>query len=116
LRFNRRVFQHNRREAVIGRELDVNYPLVDDPRAAEKPWLPLQQLRLSEIPRELLQVECTRCSRCVEIQRLDAIKLYGPHAVWEDVGQRLLDDPVSFAPAVMKRTAVGRAGQDREFA
>ncbi|OSI33037.1 hypothetical protein BST65_03340 [Bradyrhizobium canariense] len=61
-----------------------------DPRAAGKPWLPLQQMRLSEIPRELLRVECARCSRCVEIQRLDAVKLYGPHAVWKDVGQRLL--------------------------
>jgi len=28
----------------------------------------------------------------VEIQRLDAVKLYGPHVVWKDVGQRLLDD------------------------
>jgi hypothetical protein len=63
-----------------------------DPRAAGKPWLPIQQMRLSEIPRELLRVECARCSRCVEIQRLDAIKLCGPHAVWKDVGQRLLDD------------------------
>jgi hypothetical protein len=39
-----------------------------------------------------LRVECARCSRCVEIQRLDAVKLYGPHAIWKDVGQRLLDD------------------------
>lgn len=63
-----------------------------DPCAAGKPWLPIQQMRLSEIPRELLRVECARCARCVEIQRLDAVKLYGPHAVWKDVGQRLLDD------------------------
>jgi hypothetical protein len=44
-----------------------------DPRAAGKPWVPIQQMRLSEIPRELLRVECARCSRCVEIQRLDAV-------------------------------------------
>jgi hypothetical protein len=49
-------------------------------------------MRLSEIPRELLRVECARCSRCVEIQRLDAIKLCGPHAIWRDVGQALLDN------------------------
>jgi hypothetical protein len=67
-----------------------------DPRAAGKPWLPVQQLRLSEIPRELLRVECMRCSHCVEIQRLDAIKLYGPHAVWKDVGLRLLDNGCRF--------------------
>lgn len=59
-----------------------------DPRAAGKPWLLLQQMRLSEIPREVLRVEC---ARCVEIQRLDAVKLYGPHAVWKDAGLRLLD-------------------------
>jgi len=34
-----------------------------------RPWPPIQQRRLSEIPRELLRVECGRCSRCVEIQR-----------------------------------------------
>ncbi|MDB5610118.1 MAG: hypothetical protein JWP25_7018 [Bradyrhizobium sp.] len=66
--------------------------VLQDPRAGGKPWLPIQQMRLSEIPRELLRVECARCSRCVEIQRLDAVKLYGPHAIWKDVGWRLLDD------------------------
>jgi hypothetical protein len=66
--------------------------ILEDPRAAGKPWLPVSQMRLSEIPRELLRVECLRCFRTVEIQRLDAIKLYGPHAIWKDVGNRLLDD------------------------
>jgi hypothetical protein len=65
--------------------------LLADPRAAGKPWLPIQQCRLSEIPRHVLRVECMRCFRIVEIQKLDAIKYYGPHAVWKDVGQRLLD-------------------------
>ncbi|MEA2909952.1 MAG: hypothetical protein QOJ15_2033 [Bradyrhizobium sp.] len=63
-----------------------------DPRAAGRPWLPLQQMRLSEIPRELLRIDCSRCGRAVEIQRLDAVKLFGPHATWREVGQRLLDD------------------------
>lgn len=62
-----------------------------DPRAAGKPWLPIQQCRLSEIPRHVLRVECLRCFRTIEIQKADAIKYYGPHAVWKDVGQRLLD-------------------------
>lgn len=66
--------------------------ILEDPRAAGRPWLPLSQRRLSEIPRELLRVECLRCFRTVEIQRLDAVRLYGPHAVWKDVGNRLLDD------------------------
>ncbi|HMF69626.1 MAG TPA: hypothetical protein VK602_18690 [Phyllobacterium sp.] len=63
-----------------------------DPRAAGKPWLPIEQRRLSELPREVLRVECLRCFRVVEIQKADAIRLCGPHAVWKDVGQRLLDN------------------------
>jgi hypothetical protein len=62
-----------------------------DPRAAGRPPLPIQQSRLSEIPRHALRVECMRCSRIVEIQKADAVRFYGPHAVWKDVGQRLLD-------------------------
>jgi hypothetical protein len=31
--------------------------VLSDPRAAGKPWLPIQQRRLSEIPRELLRVD-----------------------------------------------------------
>jgi hypothetical protein len=75
-------------------ELPAEYwdAVLRDPRAAGKPWLPVSQMRLSEIPRELLRVECLRCFRTVEIQRLDAVKLYGPHAIWKDVANRLLDD------------------------
>jgi hypothetical protein len=62
-----------------------------DPRAAGRPPLPIQQCRLSEIPRHVLRVECWRCLRIVEIQKADAVRFYGPHAVWKDVGQRLLD-------------------------
>lgn len=49
-------------------------------------------LRLDEIPKHLLRVGCRRCSRTVEIQKADAVRLYGPDAVWKDVGQRLLDN------------------------
>lgn len=49
-------------------------------------------LRLTEIPQHLLRVSCRRCSRTVEIQKVDAIRLYGQHAVWKNVGQRLMDD------------------------
>jgi len=31
-------------------------------------------------------------ARIVEIQKADAVRLYGQTAVWKDVGQRLLDD------------------------
>ncbi|MCA1529447.1 hypothetical protein I6F46_30570 [Bradyrhizobium yuanmingense] len=49
-------------------------------------------LRLDQIPKHLLRVSCRRCARTVEIQMVDAIRLYGRDAVWRDVGQRLLDN------------------------
>jgi hypothetical protein len=49
-------------------------------------------LRLSEISQHLLRVGCRRCGRTVEIQKVDAIRLYGQRAVWKDIGRRLLDD------------------------
>jgi hypothetical protein len=55
-------------------------------------WIPIQNRRLSEIPRNLLRVSCRRCDRIVEIQTVDAVRLYGRHAIWKDVGRRLLDD------------------------
>jgi hypothetical protein len=54
--------------------------------------IPIQQRRLSEIPRHVLRVVCRRCERIVEIQMVDAVRLYGAHAIWKDVGQRLLDN------------------------
>src|ERR1044072_1752301 len=48
------------------------------------------RLRLSESPQYILRVGCRRCARTVEIQKSDAIRLYGRDAVWKDVGQRLL--------------------------
>ncbi|PSO21498.1 hypothetical protein C7G42_07590 [Bradyrhizobium sp. MOS003] len=30
--------------------------------------------------------------RTVEIQKADAVRLYGPEAIWKNVGQRLLDN------------------------
>ncbi|MFK4719728.1 hypothetical protein ABIE89_000828 [Bradyrhizobium niftali] len=52
----------------------------------------MRQRRLSEIRRHLLPVSCRRCERTVEIQTVDAVRLYGGNAVWEDVAQRLLDN------------------------
>ncbi|WP_320416088.1 hypothetical protein [Bradyrhizobium roseum] len=48
--------------------------------------------RLSQIPEHILRVSCSRGGRTVEIQKADAVRLYGPAAVWKAVGQRLLDD------------------------
>ncbi len=67
--------------------------LLDDPRAEARPAsLSGGTLRLSQIPRHVLRVGCRRCARVVEIQKLDAARLYGPDALWKDVGQRLLDN------------------------
>ncbi|MCK1606339.1 hypothetical protein IVB02_34350 [Bradyrhizobium sp. 166] len=52
-------------------------------------------LRLSQIPQHLLRVNCRRCGRTVEIQKADAARLYGPDAIWRDVGPRLLDNTCS---------------------
>lgn len=49
-------------------------------------------LRLGQIPQHLLRVGCRRCRRTVEIQKADAVRLYGPGSVWRDVGERLLDN------------------------
>jgi hypothetical protein len=56
-----------------------------------KPVDRIQSRRLSEIDRHVLRVSCGRCGRIVEFQKADASRLYGPDAVWKEVGQRLLD-------------------------
>jgi hypothetical protein len=56
------------------------------------PAAPGRLLRLNQISEHLLRVSCRRCSRTVEIQTLDAVRLYGRDAIWKDVGQRLLDN------------------------
>lgn len=69
--------------------------LLDDPRgdaASRRIGACSRLLRLSQIPGHWLRVGCRRCARTVEIQKADAARLYGPDAVWRDVGQRLLDD------------------------
>jgi hypothetical protein len=52
----------------------------------------LRQRQLSEIQRHILRVSCRRCARIVEIQKADAVRLYGGNAIWKDVAQRLLDN------------------------
>ena len=65
--------------------------VLQDPLARAQ-GIPIQQRRLAEIPRHVLRVSCRRCDRIVEIQTADAVRLYGQHAVWKDVGMRLLDN------------------------
>jgi hypothetical protein len=65
--------------------------LLRDPRAGATS-AQVRQLSLSEIQRHVLRVSCRRCERTVEIQTVDAVRLYGGRAIWKDVSQRLLDD------------------------
>jgi hypothetical protein len=64
--------------------------LLKDPRAGDS--VQMRERKLSEIQRHVLRVSCRRCERTVEIQTVDAVRLYGGKAVWKDVAQRLLDD------------------------
>ena len=67
--------------------------LLEDARPdARSPGPSNGALRLSEMSQHLLRVGCRRCGRTVEIQKIDAIRLYGERAFWKEVGQRLLDD------------------------
>jgi hypothetical protein len=66
-----------------------------DPLAEVTPKLPgpsVRTMRLLEVPQHVLRVSCARCDRTVEIQKADAIRLYGSKSVCKDVVQRLLDD------------------------
>ena len=65
--------------------------ILRDPRVSAND-AQLRKRRLLEIQRHVLRVGCRRCRRTVEIQTVDALRLYGGNALWKDVAQRLLDD------------------------
>jgi len=65
--------------------------VLKDPRA-DATGAPLRQRRFCEIQRQVLRIFCRRCDRTVEIQTVDAVRLYGGNAVWKDVAQRVLDN------------------------
>lgn len=66
--------------------------VLDEVPADTKPVGRNAGLRLSELPQHVLRVSCRRCERIVEIQKADAVRLYGQHAIWKEVAQRLLDN------------------------
>ncbi|WP_461317764.1 hypothetical protein [Bradyrhizobium embrapense] len=78
-----------------GDDLPAEYwrALLEDASADARPIAnPIAKQRLAEINRHLLRVACRRCGRTVEIQKADAVRLYGRDAIWKAVGQRLLDN------------------------
>jgi len=67
--------------------------LLDDPRVDGAPSTTgVRHCRLSQMQQHVLRVSCRRCARIVEIQKIDAVRLFGEAAIWGDVGQRLLDN------------------------
>jgi hypothetical protein len=86
-----------RRPAVPAAAPDAPLPaeywdsVLKDPRA-QADGAQIRQRRLAEIQHHVLRVSCRRCERTVEIQTVDAVRLYGGNAVWKQVAQRLLDD------------------------
>jgi hypothetical protein len=67
--------------------------LLEDARTNDRsPGPSSSALRLTDISQHLLRVSCRRCGRTVEIQKVDAVRLYGERAFWKEVGLRLLDD------------------------
>jgi hypothetical protein len=54
--------------------------LLNDPRAGATGGQ-RRQRPISEIERHVLRVTCRRCERTVEIQTVDAIRLYGGKAI-----------------------------------
>jgi hypothetical protein len=96
--------QMDKMAAVVGRNAppkpalapDADLPpeywqaLLDDKRADARPGASGATLRLSQIPEHLLRVGCRRCGRTVEIQKVDAVRLYGLNSIWRNVSQRLL--------------------------
>jgi hypothetical protein len=79
--------------AAPGEPLPAEYweAVLKDPRASAT-GAQMRPRRLSEIQRHLLRISCRRCERTVEIQTVYAVRLYGAHAIWKDVAQRLLDN------------------------
>jgi hypothetical protein len=90
--------------------LPVEYwdALLNDPRAAANGFQ-LCQRPLSEIPRHVLRVSCQRCDRTVEIQTVDAVRLYRASAIWKHSGNGFWTIHASNAPADLKRMGAGRA-------
>lgn len=67
--------------------------VLSDPRAvagARRKTSPATPLR--DIGAHVLRVECLKCFSIVEIQTVDAMRLYGGAATWKEAGLALLED------------------------
>lgn len=78
-------------------DLPVEYwqALLENARADASPPVPgavAVRRTLSQIRQHILRLSCRRCARIVEIQKADAVRLFGQDAIWRDVGRRLLDN------------------------
>jgi hypothetical protein len=66
--------------------------VLNDSPADDMPAGRSAPLRLCDLRQHVLRVSCRKCERIVEIQKADAVRLYGDHAIWKEVGQRLLNN------------------------
>ncbi len=64
--------------------------VIADPQAQQGPESRLIRQRLSSLAGQILRVSCRRCDRLIEIQKADAIRLYGEDASVGDVTRKLL--------------------------
>lgn len=63
-----------------------------DPRAvAGARSQPAPRMALRDIQQHVLRVECLKCFAIIEIQTVDAMRLYGGGSTWKEVGQALLE-------------------------
>ena len=65
------------------------------------------------IQHHVLRVSCRRCERTVEIQTVDAVRLFGGNAIWKDVARRLLDDTCQQRTGRYEEDGAGRRSRSR---
>ncbi len=81
--------------------------LLDDPRAESRSGPSGGALRLSQIPQHILRVGCRRCGRVVEIQKVDAVRLYGRRRSGRVSGGGSWTIPARSGPGATRKTAAG---------
>lgn len=69
-------------------------------------------MRLSQIPWHLLRASCRRCARTVEIQKADAVRLYGRTRSGATSASACWTTRAPTGPGAMRKTAAGRRTTD----
>jgi hypothetical protein len=88
--------------------------VLSDPRAAGKPWLPISQRRLSEIPRHLLRVECLRCIALLRFREPTRSSFLVRMRFIGRLPNDCLMTPADTEAAGLRKMVAGRNGWGRE--